>query len=100
MLQAITGSRKCHDLRHDLRPRVGRVFLTHPSLLAGAILFWPLSPFRDDPTTRLEGMPLLIIDGGQRPFIALYGWLRRHVQIFVNMISRPGKYDREVHGHR
>jgi phospholipase/carboxylesterase len=42
---------------------VGRVFLTHPSLLAAAILFRPLSPFRDDPATRLDGMPVPIIDG-------------------------------------
>jgi acetyl esterase/lipase len=59
MLQAVTGSRK----RHDLSPRVGRVFLAHSRLLAGAILFGPLSPFRDDPTTLLVGIPVLIIDG-------------------------------------
>jgi phospholipase/carboxylesterase len=31
------------------------LLLTRPRLLAGAILFRPLSPFRDDPPTRLDG---------------------------------------------
>jgi phospholipase/carboxylesterase len=39
------------------------LLLTRPSLLAGAILFRPLSPFKDDPMTRLDGKPVLIIDG-------------------------------------
>jgi phospholipase/carboxylesterase len=38
------------------------LLLTRPSLLAGAILFRPLSPFRDPPTD-LSGKPILIIDG-------------------------------------
>ena len=39
------------------------LLLTRPGLLAGAILFRPLSPFRDDLPTRLDGTPVLIIDG-------------------------------------
>jgi phospholipase/carboxylesterase len=39
------------------------LLLTRPGLLAGAILFRPLSPFRDDPPTRLNGIPILIADG-------------------------------------
>jgi phospholipase/carboxylesterase len=39
------------------------LLLTRPGLLAGAILFRPLSPFRDDQPTRLDGAPVLIIDG-------------------------------------
>jgi phospholipase/carboxylesterase len=37
--------------------------LTRPGLPAGAILFRPLSPFRADLPTRLDGTPILIIDG-------------------------------------
>ena len=39
------------------------LLLTRPSLLAGAILFRPLSPFTHDLPTRLEGTPVLITDG-------------------------------------
>ena len=39
------------------------LLLTRPSLLAGAILFRPLSPFRHDLPTRLDGTAILIIDG-------------------------------------
>jgi len=39
------------------------LLLTRPSLVAGAILFRPLSPFRHDLPTRLYGTPVLIIDG-------------------------------------
>jgi phospholipase/carboxylesterase len=39
------------------------LLLTHPSLLAGAILFRPLSPFKNDLPIRLDGIPVLIIDG-------------------------------------
>jgi phospholipase/carboxylesterase len=39
------------------------LLLTHPCLLAGAILFRPLSPFTGDRPTRLDSTPLLIIDG-------------------------------------
>jgi phospholipase/carboxylesterase len=39
------------------------LLLTRPTLLAGAILFRPLSPFTGDPPLRLIGMPALIIDG-------------------------------------
>ena len=42
---------------------VAALLLTRPGLLAGAILFRPLSPFRDDLPTRLDGTPVLIIDG-------------------------------------
>jgi phospholipase/carboxylesterase len=38
------------------------LFLTRPGL-AGAILFRPLSPFRDDQPASLGGSPVLIIDG-------------------------------------
>ena len=37
--------------------------LTRPTLLAGAILLRPLSPFTSDPPSRLSGIPVLIIDG-------------------------------------
>lgn len=36
---------------------------TRPTLLAGAILFRPLSPFTSDPPLPLNGIPVLIIDG-------------------------------------
>jgi len=39
------------------------LLLTRPSLLAGAILFRPLSPFTNDLPTRLDGTPVLVIDG-------------------------------------
>ena len=39
------------------------LLLTRPSLLAGAILFRPLSPFVGDLPPRLDGTPVLIIDG-------------------------------------
>lgn len=39
------------------------LLLAHPGLLAGAILFRPLSPFTNDLPHRLDGTPVLIIDG-------------------------------------
>jgi phospholipase/carboxylesterase len=39
------------------------LLLMRPGLLAGAILFRPLSPFAHDPPTRLDSTPVLIIDG-------------------------------------
>ena len=39
------------------------LLLMRPGLLAGAILFRPLSPFAHDLPTRLDGTPVLIIDG-------------------------------------
>jgi phospholipase/carboxylesterase len=39
------------------------LLLTHPGLLAGAILFRPLSPFTHDLPHRLDSTPVLIIDG-------------------------------------
>lgn len=39
------------------------LLMTHPRLLAGAILFRPLSPFADDLPCHLDGMPVLIVDG-------------------------------------
>ena len=39
------------------------LLLTRPTLLAGAILLRPLSPFTGDPPARLNGTPVLIIDG-------------------------------------
>ena len=41
------------------------LLLTRPALLAGAILFRPLSPFREDPPVRLHNTPVLIIDGAK-----------------------------------
>jgi phospholipase/carboxylesterase len=41
----------------------GALLLTRPSLLWGAILLRPLSPFRDDLPAPLYGTPVLIIDG-------------------------------------
>jgi phospholipase/carboxylesterase len=39
------------------------LLLAHPGLLAGAILFRPLSPFTHDLPHRLDSTPVLIIDG-------------------------------------
>jgi phospholipase/carboxylesterase len=39
------------------------LLMTRSRLLAGAILFRPLSPFQDDPPAHLDGKPVLIIDG-------------------------------------
>ncbi len=39
------------------------LLLTCPSLLAGAILFRPRSPFSHDLPTSLDGTPVLVIDG-------------------------------------
>jgi phospholipase/carboxylesterase len=39
------------------------LLLTHPGLLAGAILFRPLSPFVEYAMRPLDGVPVLIIDG-------------------------------------
>jgi phospholipase/carboxylesterase len=39
------------------------LLLIRPGLLAAAILFRPLLPFRDELPTRLDGTPVLIIDG-------------------------------------
>jgi phospholipase/carboxylesterase len=39
------------------------LLLAHPGLLAGAILFRPLSPFTHDGPHRLDSTPVLIIDG-------------------------------------
>jgi phospholipase/carboxylesterase len=39
------------------------LLLMRPGLLAGPILFRPLSPFRAELPTRLDGTPILIIDG-------------------------------------
>jgi phospholipase/carboxylesterase len=39
------------------------LLLAHPGLLAGAILFRPLSPFTRDLAHRLDTTPVLIIDG-------------------------------------
>jgi phospholipase/carboxylesterase len=39
------------------------LLLTHPGLLAGAVLFRPLSPFTHDLPHRLDRTPALIIDG-------------------------------------
>jgi phospholipase/carboxylesterase len=39
------------------------LMLTHPGLLAGAILFRPLSPFTRDLPHELDNTPVLIVDG-------------------------------------
>jgi phospholipase/carboxylesterase len=39
------------------------LLLIRPALLAGAVLFRPLSPFGTDPPARLNGIPVLIVDG-------------------------------------
>ena len=39
------------------------LLLTRPRLLAGAVLFRPLSPFRRDLSAGVDGTPVLIIDG-------------------------------------
>ncbi len=39
------------------------LLLAHQDLLAGAILFRPLSPFTHDVSYHLAGTPVLIIDG-------------------------------------
>jgi phospholipase/carboxylesterase len=39
------------------------LLLTHPALLSGAMLLRPLSPFIQDSPARLDGTPVLIIDG-------------------------------------
>lgn len=39
------------------------LLLTHPGLLAGAVMFRPLSPFTGDLPTHLDGTPALILDG-------------------------------------
>jgi phospholipase/carboxylesterase len=39
------------------------LLLTEPTLLAGAVLFRPLSPFPADRSARLDRTPVLIIDG-------------------------------------
>lgn len=41
------------------------LLLSRPSLLAGVILFRPLSPFANDLPTRLDDTPGLIIDGAK-----------------------------------
>jgi phospholipase/carboxylesterase len=42
---------------------VAHLLLTRPGLLASAILFRPLSPFAHDLPARLDGVPVLVIDG-------------------------------------
>jgi hypothetical protein len=53
------------------------LLLKWPGLLAGAILFRPLSPFQDDLPTRLNGAPTLITDGerdSRRSRVTVSGW--------------------------
>jgi phospholipase/carboxylesterase len=42
---------------------VAALLLKHPELLSAAVLFRPLSPFLQDRSTRIDGVPVLIIDG-------------------------------------
>ena len=63
----------CGSYRFDRRPMAvgfsngaimaAALLLTHPGLLAAAILFRPLSPFTHDLPHRLDRTPVLIIDG-------------------------------------
>jgi phospholipase/carboxylesterase len=39
------------------------LLMAHPGLLAGAVLFRPLSPFAEDQPARLNGTPVLVLDG-------------------------------------
>jgi phospholipase/carboxylesterase len=41
------------------------LLLARPGLLAGAILFRPLSPFAEDLPHRLDGTPVLVLDGAE-----------------------------------
>jgi phospholipase/carboxylesterase len=41
------------------------LLLIRPGLLAGAVLLRPLLPFQVDPSVRLDGTPVLIIDGAK-----------------------------------
>lgn len=41
------------------------LLMTQPDLLAGAILFRPLLPFSSEPQYRLDGTPVLIVDGAK-----------------------------------
>lgn len=41
------------------------LLMTRPSLLRGAILLRPLSPFASDPRSDLSGVPVLVIDGAK-----------------------------------
>ncbi len=41
------------------------LLLSRPDLLAGAILFRPLSPFTDDLPRRVDRTPVLIVDGAK-----------------------------------
>jgi phospholipase/carboxylesterase len=41
------------------------LLLTHPTLLSGAMLFRPLLPFVQDLPVRMDGTPVLIIDGAK-----------------------------------
>jgi phospholipase/carboxylesterase len=43
------------------------LLMTHPDLLAGAILFRPRSPFAQDPAAPLDETPVLIVDGAKDP---------------------------------
>lgn len=48
---------------HDGAIMAAALLLIRLSLLAGAILFRPLSSLASDPPTRLDGSPVLIFDG-------------------------------------
>src|SRR5579862_1414874 len=53
------------------------LLLAHPGLLAGAILFRPLSPFGHNLPHQLDRTSVLIIDGAKdsRSRVMAYGWL-------------------------
>ena len=56
-------------------------------VLAGAILFRPLSAFQDDLRIRLDGMPVLIIEGGEdRPRLPGEGLLQ-HCSLSIHDIN-------------
>jgi phospholipase/carboxylesterase len=58
------------------------LLLTGARLLAAAILVRPLSPFRHDPATRLEGVRALIIAGEKETGV-------RRAVIGVPIVERP-----------
>jgi phospholipase/carboxylesterase len=71
LAESIAGS--CGQGGHAARPlaigfsngaiMTAALLMTHPALLSGAILFRPLAPFGTPPRVRLDGVPVLVVDG-------------------------------------